>query len=350
MQIADLLREQFRIDSIFRIDSEVFEIVIPDIDYETFINRFNLTINNINQLRKGLVSTGHTWTDTDIDIDKLINHAEELMIINKDSKNAAEIFDAQDEHLANLNDALNRNWFTFFLQPKVDLKTNKVSCSESLVRMVHPTYGVISPAKIIPILEKNKMVSVVDFYVLELVCQTLKRWKDEGRVLLPISVNYSRVTLLENDIVERTKDVIEKYGVDKSLIEIEITETIGNMEQKKISEIAEKFIAAGVNLAIDDFGSKYSSLSTLSTVPFNVVKVDKSIINDLVINPRSQIIVEQIINICKQLNMKSVAEGIETERQWKEVKRLGFDLGQGYFFEKPISIKEFEEKFMKVMK
>ena len=350
MQIADLLREQFRIDSIFRIDSEVFEIVVPDIDYETFINRFNLTINNINQLRKGLVSTGHTWTDTDIDIDKLINHAEELMIINKDSKNAAEIFDAQDEHLANLNDALNRNWFTFFLQPKVDLKTNKVSCSESLVRMVHPTYGVISPAKIIPILEKNKMVSVVDFYVLELVCQTLKRWKDEGRVLLPISVNYSRVTLLENDIVERTKDVIEKYGVDKSLIEIEITETIGNMEQKKISEIAEKFIAAGVNLAIDDFGSKYSSLSTLSTVPFNVVKVDKSIINDLVINPRSQIIVEQIINICKQLNMKSVAEGIETERQWKEVKRLGFDLGQGYFFEKPISIKEFEEKFMKVMK
>ena len=122
------------------------------------------------------------------------------------------------------------------------------------------------------------------------------------------------------------------------------------MEQKKISEIAEKFIDAGVNLAIDDFGSKYSSLSTLSTVPFNVVKVDKSIINDLVINPRSQIIVEQIINICKQLNMKSVAEGIETERQWKEVKRLGFDLGQGYFFEKPISIKEFEEKFMKVMK
>lgn len=350
MQIADILREQFRIDSIFRIDSEIFEIVVPDIDYETFISRFNLTVNRINQLKKGLVSTGHTWTDTDIDIDKLINHAEELMIINKDSKSAAEIFDAQEDHLVNLNDALNRNWFTFFLQPKVDLKTNKVSCSESLVRMIHPTYGVISPAKIIPILEKNKMVSVVDFYILELVCQTLKRWKDEGRVLLPISVNYSRVTLLENDIVERTKDVIEKYGVDKSLIEIEITETIGNMEQKKISEIAEKFITAGVTLAIDDFGSKYSSLSTLSTVPFNVVKVDKSIINDLVINPRSQIIVEQIINICKQLNMKSVAEGIETERQWKEVKRLGFDLGQGYFFDKPISIKEFEEKFMKVMK
>lgn len=350
VQISDLLRESFRLDSIFRVDSETFEIVVPDIDYETFIKRFNATINKINQLKTSLVSAGQTWTDTDIDVDKLINHAEELMMINKDSRNAAEIFDAQEENLSNLTDALNRNWFTFFLQPKVDLKTNKVSCSESLVRMIHPTYGVISPAKIIPILEKNKMVSVVDFYILELVCQTLNRWKEEGRVLLPISVNYSRVTLLESDIVERTQAVIEKYNIDKSLIEIEITESIGNMEQKKISEIAEKFIAAGVNLAIDDFGSKYSSLSTLSVVPFNVVKVDKSIINDLVINPRSQVIVEQIINICKQLNMKSVAEGIETERQWKEVKRLGFDLGQGYFFEKPISIKEFEEKFMKVMK
>ncbi len=345
--IADILREKFRMDSIFRIDSEIFVILIPDINYEAFIERFNDVVNNINNIEIGLISNGQTWTDTDIDVEKLINHAEELMIINKNQKNTAEKFDVKNDNLNNLNDAINRNWFTFFLQPKVDLSTGKVSSAESLVRMVHPTLGVISPAKIIPILEKNKMVSYVDFYILELVCQTLKKWKEEGKKLIPISVNYSRVTLLENDIVERTKNVITKYDVDESLIEIEITETIGNMEQKTISELAEKFIAAGIKLAIDDFGSKYSSLSTLSLVPFNVVKVDKSIINDLVVNPRSKIIVEQIINICKGLNMKSVAEGIETERQWAEVKRLGFDLGQGYYFEKPIPIKEFEEKFLK---
>ena len=230
----------------------------------------------------------------------------------------------------------------------MDLNTNKVVSAESLVRLIHPTYGLISPAKIIPILEKNKMVSVVDFYVLELVCKRLKKWQKKGRELIPISVNYSRITLLEKDVVERTINIINKYGIDKSLIEIEITETIGNMEHKFVAELAEMFMQNGIRLALDDFGSEYSSLSTLALVPFNVVKLDKSIINDIVTNKRSQVIVENVISVCKKLDMITVAEGIETESQWKEVKRMGCDLGQGYFFGKPIKIKEFEEKFLKL--
>ena len=108
------------------------------------------------------------------------------------------------------------------------------------------------------------------------------------------------------------------------------------------------FMQEGIRLALDDFGSEYSSLSTLALVPFNVVKLDKSIINDIVTNKRSQVIVENVISVCKKLNMVTVAEGIETENQWKEVKRMGCDLGQGYFFGKPIKIKEFEEKFLKL--
>ena len=348
LKIADVLRERFRVDSIFRVDSDTFTLIVPDIDFDTFTNRFNWTINKINKIKFGIVSAGQTWSDTDIDIEKLLNHSEELMRINKNSHYYNEEYNALEQDHKLLVDAIKRNWFTFFLQPKVDLNTNKVISAESLVRLIHPTYGLISPAKIIPILEKNKMVSVVDFYVLELVCKRLKKWQKKGKEVVPISVNYSRITLLEKDVVERTINIINKYGIDKNLIEIEITETIGNMEHKFVAELAEKFMQEGIRLALDDFGSEYSSLSTLALVPFNVVKLDKSIINDIVTNKRSQVIVENVISVCKKLNMVTVAEGIETENQWKEVKRMGCDLGQGYFFGKPIKIKEFEEKFLKL--
>lgn len=348
LKIADTLRERFRVDSIFRVDSDTFALIVPDIDYDAFTNRFNWTVNKINKIKFGIVSAGQTWSDTDIDIEKLLNHSEELMRINENTHYYNEEYNALEQDYKLLIDAINRNWFTFFLQPKVDLNTNKVVSAESLVRLIHPTYGLISPAKIIPILEKNKMVSVVDFYVLELVCKRLKKWQKKGRELIPISVNYSRITLLEKDVVERTINIINKYGIDKSLIEIEITETIGNMEHKFVAELAEMFMQNGIRLALDDFGSEYSSLSTLALVPFNVVKLDKSIINDIVTNKRSQVIVENVMSVCKKLDMITVAEGIETESQWKEVKRMGCDLGQGYFFGKPIKIKEFEEKFLKL--
>ena len=345
--IAKTLLTNFSFDTVFKINSDVFEVIAIDLNYKTFTEKVNLAVKEINSISPNLVSLGLTWADSDIDIENMIVNAEEIMQINSNENNIKIMESNNDETLNKLYEAMDKKWFTCYLQPKVDLKTDKVVSAESLIRLVHPTYGLISPASIIPVLEKYNLVSVVDYHVLDLVCYTIKNWEERGIKPIPISVNYSRVTLLDNRVVEKTLEIIDKYNIDKSLIEIEITESIGNIEQKIIAELANKFIDNGITLALDDFGSEFSSLSTLANVTFDEVKIDKSVINNLTVNTRSQVIVESVIQTCKKLNMVCVAEGIETESQKDEIKRLGCDLGQGYFFSKPIPVADFEEKYFK---
>lgn len=342
--ITQALKRNFRNNDLFRTDSDVFEVICPDINYHLFIEKITKSIEEIHEVRPGLVSFGYTWSDTDIDVESLIAHADELMQINRSGKSDDE---GVTEFVGLKNDpnSIDVDYFETYLQPKFELSTNKVMGSEALVRYIHPERGMVPPGKFIPILEREGLVSVVDLHMLEEVCKTINRWRKEGRKIIPISVNYSRVTLLEKDILTKTLEILHRYKVKPSYIEIEITETIGNMEQKLIADIANSFIKAGISLSIDDFGSRFSSLSTLSIIPFNIVKLDKSIINDLVINPKSQVIVEYVIMMCKKLNMKSIAEGIETEYQYQEIKKRGCDYGQGYYFEKPLPISEFEKKY-----
>lgn len=341
--ITQSLKRNFRNDDLYRTDSDNFEVVCPDINYHLFIEKITKTIEEIHEVRPGLVSYGYTWSDTDIDVESLIAHADELMQINRSGKS--------DDGATDFNgfnsdpNAIDVDYFEAYLQPKFELTTGKVIGSEALVRYIHPERGMIPPGKFIPILEREGLVSIVDLHMLEAVCKAINKWRKEGRKIIPISVNYSRVTLLEKDILTKTLEILHRYKVKPSYIEIEITETIGNMEQKLIADIANSFIKAGISLSIDDFGSRFSSLSTLSVIPFNIVKLDKSIINDLVINPKSQVIVEYVIMMCKKLNMKSIAEGIETEYQFQEILKRGCDYGQGYYFEKPLPISEFEKKY-----
>ena len=345
--IAKTLLSKFDYNCVFKINSDVFEVIGIDLNYNTFTEKVESAVKEINSISPNLISIGVTWADSDIDIDVMIVHAEEIMQINSNENNFDVSESNNDETLENLQSAINNNWFTFYLQPKVDLNTEQVIAAEALVRLVHPTYGLIAPSSVIPVLEKYNLVSVIDFYVLDLACKTIKKWQDEGMEVKPISVNYSRVTLLENDVINKTLDIINKYQIDKSFIQIEITESIGNIEQKIIAELAAKFIEKGISLSLDDFGSEFSSLSTLAIVPFEEVKIDKSIINELTVNNRSKIIVENVISVCKKLNMRTVAEGIETKSQYDEIKRIGCDVGQGYYFSKPIPIEDFESKYLK---
>ena len=345
--ITKTLLSKFDYDCVFKINSDVFEVIGIDLNYNTFTEKVESAVKEINSISPNLVSIGVTWADSDIDIDVMIVHAEEIMQINSNENNFDVSESNNDETLENLQSAINNNWFTFYLQPKVDLNTDEVVAAEALVRLVHPTYGLIAPSSVIPVLEKYNLVSVIDFYVLDLACKTIKKWQDEGNEITPISINYSRVTLLENGVINKTLDIINKYQIDKSFIQIEITESIGNVEQKIVAELAAKFIEKGISLSLDDFGSEFSSLSTLVIVPFEEVKIDKSVINELTVNNRSKIIVESVISCCKQLNMRTVAEGIETKSQYEEIKRIGCNLGQGYYFSKPIPIEEFENKYLK---
>lgn len=342
-QISKELKKNFRKEDIYRTDSSLFEIVCADIDYQLFIDKIQKSIQEIKSTIHEDILVGYTWNDNDIDIDQMLEHSEEIMLANYTNQEDKEFFN--DE--LDVNKLLENHNFEVYLQPKFYLDNFKIESCEALIRLNHPKRGLINPGRFIPLFEKKGVISKIDLFVLEEVCKLIKKWIDNNEEVIPIAINYSRKTILIENIVEHTLSILKKYNVSPSYIEIEITESIGNMEQSKIAEISRKFINSGIKLSIDDFGSKYSSLSTLSLIPFSSVKLDKSIVNDLVINERGQVIVEYIIMMCKNLNMKSIAEGIENEEQLNELKNKGCMIGQGYYFEKPLPIKEFEEKYKK---
>lgn len=345
-KLSTILKKNFILDNLFRYDNDSFYIISSDSDYQEFKKKVSKIIKDISKLRNGFASIGFTWSDVDLNVDMLLKHSEELMKLNRINEDD-EKDNLLDEKLEGLNDALNLNWFEVYLQPKFRAIDGSIYGAEALLRINHPEYGIISPAKFIPLLEKEKLIGMIDLYVFENICKLLNKWRSEKRKLLPISVNYSRVTVLENGILRKTLGLLKKYKIDPSLIIIEITESVGNLEKQTLLNISKSFISNGLRLSLDDFGAEYSNLNTLATIPFYAVKLDKSLINDIVTNERNKVLVENVILTCKKLNMITVVEGVETELQYHEVKKYDCDLVQGYYFEKPIKFLDFEEKYNK---
>lgn len=343
ISIGNILKKEFNSQNVYRTEGDRFDVILPDVDYKKFSLLTDNVKNEINSIKNDIASVYNLWNDVDIDVDKMYNNLDEIIEVNK--KNIPLIMNINDDFKYSMKYSLENKYFGIKLQPKFDLNTNEIIGAEALSRLKHPELGSVPPSKFVPALERENLIGELDLYVLEEVCKMLKNWKDNNKKLIPISVNYSRSTLLETNIIERTLSIIEKYNVDRQLLFIEITESIGNLEQMKIAEIANKFIKNNIKLSIDDFGSKYSSLSVLSLIPFSEVKLDKSIVNDLVVNQRSQVIIEHIIAMSKKMGMIVVAEGIETELQLQTLKEKKCDWGQGYLFEKPISVIDFEKKY-----
>ena len=152
--------------------------------------------------------------------------------------------------------------------------------------------------------------------------------------------------MLEPDIINSMERVHEKYNVPHDLIEIEITETLGNMERATIESIGCKIVKKGYRLSLDDFGASFSNLSILNSLQFDVLKLDKSIINNIVTADKSRVIIRKVLELCNELKIESIAEGVETEEQLNVLKKMGCAQAQGYLFNKPIPVLDFEEKYM----
>ena len=164
--------------------------------------------------------------------------------------------------------------------------------------------------------------------------------------MIIISVNFSRKTLLEENLLETINAIQEKYGIPRQYIEIEITESLGEVDRDSMIHMGKKISKEGYLLTLDDFGSKYSNISILSAVTFNVLKIDKSLVKDVFSNPRSKVIVRNFIDSCRSLGINTVAEGVETMEQYEVLKEMGCDCIQGYFINKPLSVVDFEKKYI----
>ncbi|MGN0814922.1 MAG: EAL domain-containing protein [Candidatus Coproplasma sp.] len=239
--------------------------------------------------------------------------------------------------------ALARREFVFYLQPKYSLTDNSLVGAEALVRWQHPVYGTIQPSVFIPLFERNGFISRLDRYVWEQVCVKLKEWKQKGYPLVPVSVNVSRVDIFKQDIEESFKSLIDDYGVDPSFIHLEITESAYSKNQEQIITTVNNLRNIGFDIEMDDFGSGYSSLSMLSKMKLDVLKLDMKFVRNETAKPLEHSILSDVINMAHRLNLKVVAEGVETREQMRRLQMVGCDYVQGFFLAKPMPVGQFEQ-------
>ena len=247
----------------------------------------------------------------------------------------------RNEIVDSMEDALQNNEFVLVYQPKYDLCTKKIRSAEALVRWISPQKG-FYPDEFIPVFEGNGFIVNLDLYVFDKVCKLIDEQKDSD---LKISVNLSGITLLSDLLIPTYQNIINKYNIDTNQIEIEITESAIVENFELISSQVEKLRQLGFSISMDDFGSGISSLNRLKDINVDVLKLDRVFINsNLGINKGSSIM-ESIIKMGKNLNLEIVAEGIETKEQLQILQQLGCDIGQGYYFNKPLDKNEFLKQY-----
>jgi FOG: EAL domain len=274
---------------------------------------------------------------------KIMNHSNYLFYTPKMSEKIN-----QDQWVVNeMKSAFDNGEFEFFLQPKFSLITNELIGSEALIRWRHHEKGLLSPGVFIPVLEKNGFISKVDFFVWDGVCKLLRKWLNEGKKAQPISVNLSRLDFYNPNLVNFLKSLIKKYNIPIELLELEVTES-AYMENPKIMEGCVKELQdAGFKILMDDFGSGYSSLNTLKDINIDILKIDMKFLEDDLTSKRSKYILTCVVEMAKKLNTPVIIEGVETENQVEFLKSIGCVFAQGYYYSKPIEVKEFEKLMVK---
>ena len=238
--------------------------------------------------------------------------------------------------------ALAEGQFTVYLQPKYSLTGECLAGAEALVRWIHPQFGFMSPGEFIPLFEKNGFISRLDQYVWEQVCALLRDWQDRGLPPMPVSVNISRADVLRMNLAQTLRELIATYGIDPACLHLEITESAYAENSSPIISAVDELRALGFVVEMDDFGSGYSSLNTLSRMRLDILKLDMRFIQSEIAKPAAQSLLGDIVTMAHRLNLSVVAEGIETRDQVLRLQAIGCDYAQGYYFSRPLPIPEFE--------
>lgn len=239
--------------------------------------------------------------------------------------------------------ALEERQFYINLQPIYDVNTNLPVSAEALVRWNHPKKGFISPSVFVPLFEKNGFITKLDMFVWEEVCRTLADFKARGVKTIPVSINVSRINFYNPDLCSILEKLIDKYGLTTADIKLEITESAYTDNSNQLLSAMEVLQDKGFLILMDDFGSGYSSLNMLKNVPVDILKIDMMFIRSLETSDRASSILAYVIRMAKALNMDIVAEGVETENQRKFLLDCGCDCIQGYYYSRPLSVKDFED-------
>ena len=249
-----------------------------------------------------------------------------------------------EQLLEDFQNALKEKQFQVYYQPKFDIRldTPVLASAEALIRWKHPKLGMISPGVFIPLLEDNGLIQQLDYYVWQEAAVQVRRWKDAFGVTVPVSVNVSRIDMHDPDLINIFKTIIEENGLSTTEYHLEITESAYTDDSVRIIDTVKQLRRLGFRIEMDDFGSGYSSLNMLSTLPIDALKLDMKFIRTAFTGRKDTRMIELIIDIASYLKVPVIAEGVETEEQMRTLKLLGCDYVQGYYFSRPVPPEEFE--------
>lgn len=242
--------------------------------------------------------------------------------------------------------ALQNKEFAVYYQPKYSAEKAALSGAEALVRWMQADGSLIYPGDFVPLFETNGFIVELDRYIFQQVCRQIRRWLDEGLEVVPVSVNLSRLHMYRPAFVEEYEKMVQKYRIPHNLVQLEVTETALLANESSITGIVDRLHTYGFQILMDDFGTGYSTLNMLKDVPVDVLKLDKSFMDDVSTNLRGQQIVKSVIRLAQTLGMTVTAEGVETEEQYGFLKTIHCDEIQGYYFAKPMPAEDFRMRIL----
>lgn len=241
-----------------------------------------------------------------------------------------------------LSAALEQREFEAYFQPKVDMRTGKIVGSEALVRWNHPEHGLLMPGAFVPFFEKKGVIVRVDLYLFEEVCRSIRGWLDQGLPVSTVSCNFSQLHFGPAGFVEQLCDIADRYQVPHSLLEVEITESTIASVPERVAPVLVELKQRGFQIAIDDFGSGYSSLGQLQRLRADVLKLDRSFVCDGLQGMRERTVIENLVHMVGELGMAVVCEGVETKAQAQVLRDIGCQVAQGFYFYRPMQADAFE--------
>lgn len=353
--IADILKEEFSNRLIARFSEDHFVILcygdeIDDRMLRVFSRVKPLFGNTHMTIKAGAAqytkgeNVGNTCDKAKLACDSIKHDTEKNLEFYSESlenKNKLERY-----VISHIDEAVEKGYLRVYYQPIVDLTTGEVIELEALARWIDPTYGFLSPGDFIPPLEESKLIHKIDGFMARQVCKDQAELKRMAGRDVPVSINLSRHDFMITNIVDSIKETVASNNVDVKNLHIEVTESALERDSEELKAKLTELKACGFEIWLDDFGSGYSSLNSLQDFNFDVIKVDMKFMKTLETSPQTKIIVKSIIEMTKNLKLRTLMEGVETETQARFIKAIGADMSQGYLFSRPVPIDElkFDQK------
>ena len=346
MEVAELLKSMFPNYRIYRYDEDEMLILCINIKRQEMEQQ----VENLQKRLAGLgfgVAMGYSWS-AHPQTRSQIAEAEVLMSNDKlKLMHGTTVMKRMEQSVIDeINDLMERGRYLVYLQPKVDIHTGRTEGAEALIRQLDDELGIVGPGMFIPVLEHYNLVHMIDLFVLDEVFRYQKEQIREGHRTVPISVNFSKMTIMYPELIEKVTQMVQKYDIPVELIHIEVTETVGDMDHVLIENVANSLKELGFRLSMDDFGSHYSNLAVLIQYDFDSAKIDRSMVTEITNNRKSRILLDYMTSMINDLGIHCIVEGIETKEQVDILKKTKAEMIQGFYFGKPVPKEKFYEAFI----